>query len=99
MEIFRFFQRIGGIGGACQGTGADGGHVRHVIAFFQPLEIPFQHGKVAEHVMGKEHRLGPLHMGITGQNHIFVLFRSLKQRLFHSNQFSATRPICLFMYI
>lgn len=49
--------------------------------------------------MGKEHRLGPLHMGITGQNHIFVLFRSLKQRLFHSNQFSATRPICLFMYI
>ena len=37
--------------------------------------------------MGKEHRLGPLHMGITGQDHIFVLFRSPKQRLFHSNQF------------
>lgn len=36
--------------------------------------------------MGKEHRLGPLHMGIAGQDHILVLFRRLQKGFFQSDE-------------
>ena len=45
------------------------------------VKIPFQHGEISHHMMGKKNWLSPLKVGITRHNYILMLLRYFQEGL------------------
>ena len=86
MKFLRRLLRHGRISRPCQSAGAQRRDIRHFIAAGEPFKISLQHGTVSHHMMGEEHGLRSLHMGIAGQDDVLVFFRHPHQRFFGGNQ-------------
>ena len=47
-------------------------HVRPAAAVGQPLAVALEFLAIGQPIMGGQHRLGPLHVGVAGQDHVGV---------------------------
>ena len=65
----------GGIGRACQRTGAQRGLVHPLCRVLQTGHIPAEHHGIGQQMMGEQNRLRPLEVGITGNNGVAVGLR------------------------
>ena len=58
--------------GAGQGAGSERQHIDPVSAFLQALGVAVQHVVIGQQVMGQQHRLGALQVGIARHDHVAV---------------------------
>jgi len=45
---------------------------RSVLAVLEPADVPLEHLEVGQHMVGEEHRLGPLQVGVAGHDHTLI---------------------------
>ena len=68
------------IGDAGQGPAAQGHDVGALQAVAEAVDIPLEHLEIGQQVVGQQHRLRRLQMGIAGHDHLFVGFGQADKR-------------------
>jgi len=77
---------VDGVGHTSQGASAQGQDVGPLEAVLEAPDVAVEHLEVGEQVVGEEHGLGPLEVGVAGHDHLAIGLRQVEKRRLQATQ-------------